>query len=116
MKKAMILIMAMAMALATLPGCRFCEKYKANSQYLDLVQGTLHSADSVYDYLVAQKAVPDNTNEATLALAALDVAVPILKGILDGVCKDDSEVNWVTFAVNSAVAVAKFFGYTPSET
>ncbi len=110
-------IIAVLAVAALVSGCAgFCEKYKANSQYLDLAQGALHSADSVYCFLVARKAVPDNTKEATLALAALDVAVPILKGILDGICQDDDQINWAAFAVNAAVNVAQLFGYTPAAT
>jgi hypothetical protein len=65
--------------------------------------------DDVYAFLVAQKAVPDNTAEATKALAALDVIAPLVQKGAEALQGDN--LNWAQFAVQSAVTVAKVMGY-----
>ena len=77
------------------------------SLLIDTAQGGLHMADSVYGVLEDAKYVPAMRTEATLALAAIDIAVPIFKAIMDGWCKDPDVLNAAIFSVKQAVVLAE---------
>jgi hypothetical protein len=76
---------------------------------VDTVQGLAYQLDNVYAYLVAQKAIPDRLQQATLALASLDAVAPMIKAGAEALQGD--KFNWAAFAVQAAVIVAKVMGY-----
>jgi len=65
--------------------------------------------DSVYAFLVAQKAVPDHLDAATKALATLDAIAPMVQQGADALKGDN--VNWVQFVIQAAITAAQIFGY-----
>ena len=63
--------------------------------------GLAHQLDGVYDYLVKMKAIPDNTAEATKALAALDQIAPAVQQAASGAQEalGGDKVNWAQFVI-----------------
>ena len=73
------------------------------------VQTAAYLLDDVYAFLVKQKVVGDHTVLATKALAGLDTIAPIVKNEAHTVAGD--KFNWVTFVLQSAIAIAQILGY-----
>ena len=65
--------------------------------------------DDVYGFLVQMKTVPNHTAAATKTLAALDQIAPVVKTSATNLSGD--KFNWVSFVLQSALAVAQIMGY-----
>ncbi len=71
--------------------------------------GLAQQLDNVYAFLVAQKAIPDNTAEATKALAALDAIAPMVQQEAQALAGD--KFNWAQFVLQAAITTAQALGY-----
>jgi hypothetical protein len=112
-KSVLVLLLSMALLLA---GCAAGQKGPASSQVAANVAQVAatapdlaHQLDSVYAFLVAQKAIPDNTAEATKALAALDTIAPMVQQGATALQGDN--INWIQFVLEGAITAARIFGY-----
>jgi hypothetical protein len=74
--------LGLLLLLGGLSGCAGLSQVK--SSYIELAQEQLHKMGGFYDYLVDQKAVPDNKQAATQVLMGLDLAADIYKSVLAG--------------------------------
>jgi len=75
----------------------------------DTAQGLAHQLDDVYAFLVAQKAVPDHIQTATLALAALDAIAPMVQA--GAASLEGDNFNWAAFVIKAAMITAQAIGY-----
>jgi hypothetical protein len=106
MKKIVILTLALSLA-----GC-------AGATQTALTVATVSSAapvlaqqlDSVYAYLVQQKAVPDRLDMATQALQLLDKIAPVVQGGAEALTQP-GKLDWVQAGIKVALAVAQVIGY-----
>lgn len=105
MKKFMVMVMVFGLLLGGCSG--FCAKYNTAADYMDTAQNGLHTANTIYGILESAKFIPALCPEATLALAAVDTAVPVLKSVLDGWCKDPDKLNAAIFSVRQAADLAE---------
>jgi hypothetical protein len=81
----------------------FCQLPQAD---IDTAAQTLHTADQVYDFLIEQKLIPDNTKEATLALSGIDTVVALLKKAQTGHCVPPVQLNAAVATVQAAEQTA----------
>lgn len=110
-KRILVLLILAALALA---GCAGNQNGKGNpmatvAQVAATAPGLAHQLDNVYAYLIAQKAIPDNTAEATRALAALDAIAPMVQQGAEALAGD--KINWVQFVMQAALTAAQVLGY-----
>lgn len=112
MRKALVFSMILALALAGCAPEQQAQMGKAMSQVsraAGTAQGLAHQLDNVYAFLVAQKAVPDNLDAATKALAALDAIAPTVQAGADELTGD--KFNWAQFVINAAMVAAQVMGF-----
>jgi hypothetical protein len=107
-----IVCLAIIFCFALLPGCA-TDKMRATmpqvAQVVTTGQSLAHQLDNVYEFLVTQKAVPDNREAATRALAALDdIAQDVQAG---AAALSGDKFNSAQFIINSAILAARIMGY-----
>ncbi len=72
--------------------------------------GLAQQLNGVYAYLVAQKAVPDNLDLATMALQKLDEIAPVVQAGAEAL-NQPGKFDWAQAAIQLALTVAQVMGY-----
>ncbi len=118
MKRAILIMLVVAAISSLLVGCGM--KASGTPANGGQVAGTVAQVaadvptlakqlDSIYEFWVAQKALPDHTAEATRVLASLDAIAPMVQQGAQA-CAGDN-FNWAQFAVSAAITAAQVMGY-----
>lgn len=118
---AMLMALILIMSVLLLAGCanntgsapKPGDAMNAVAAVASTVPGLAQQLNSVYAYLVQQKAVPDHIEAATKALAALDAIAPMVQQAAQQEAQTltGDNINWVQFVVQGALMVAQAMGY-----
>jgi len=109
MRKKLIAVTVCVLLLAGCAGLDMGKIMGTTATVATTAPDLAHQFDNVYAYLIKMKAVPDNRDKATAALAAMDAVAPIVQQGATALQGDN--FNWASFVLQAALATAKIMGY-----